>query len=144
MSSASFASTVDLALQPSYRGLRVLFLLHVVALALLPLALSGWPLALLAAAFAGSWLWLRRHPALGFGRRPITRAVWLAEGPWTLYRPGAAPASAELLGSSYVHPRLLVLNFRLQDGAHQSRVLLGDEAPADLLQRLRARLNATG
>lgn len=142
MSSASFASTVDLALQPSYRGLRAVFLLHLIPLLLLPLALRGWPLVLVAGGFALSWLWLRRHPALGLGPAAITRLVWPAEGPWTLYRSGRAPVAASLLDSSYLHPRLLVLNFRLDNGSRLTRVLLGDEAPEDLLRRLRARLSA--
>jgi hypothetical protein len=51
----------------------------------------------------------------------------------------AAP-EAELLGSSLVHDRLLVLNFRLKSGGRRSRALLGDDADAELLRRLRARL----
>jgi hypothetical protein len=51
----------------------------------------------------------------------------------------AAP-EAELLGSCLVHDRLLVLNFRLKSGGRRSRALLGDDADAELLRRLRARL----
>ncbi|HET7798089.1 MAG TPA: hypothetical protein VFK72_09410, partial [Nevskia sp.] len=47
---------------------------------------------------------------------------------------------AELLPSSLVNGRVLVLNFRLADGSRRSRALFGDEVDADALRRLRARL----
>ncbi|MFP5304752.1 MAG: hypothetical protein ACLGI7_02875, partial [Gammaproteobacteria bacterium] len=79
------------------RALRAAFVLHLICLALLLAAQPPWPLMLaLAAGFGGSWLWLRRHPALGFGPRAPTRLVWHAEGGWTLHRADGAALDAEL------------------------------------------------
>jgi toxin CptA len=141
MSSPSFGATIDLALRPSLRALRWIFFAHVVVLALLPFAIQpGRPMLLLAAALAVSWLWLRRHPALGFGPRALTRITWHAGGDWSLQDAVGQKSDAELLGSSYVHPQLLVLNFRLRDQQRRTRVLLGDECESEQLRRLRARL----
>ena len=141
MSSPSFDATIDLALRPSMRALQWLFVLHVVPVALLPFAMRpGTPLMLLVGAFGLSWLWLRRHPAFGFGKRALQRLTWQADGSWLVQDAEGRKAEAELLSSSYVHTRMLVLNFQLKSGGRRTRVLLGDELEPDLLRRLRARL----
>ncbi len=141
MSSNSFAATTDLNLRPSYRAHRLLFILHMLALCLLLAAMSpGWPMMLLCAAFGGSWLWLRRHAAFGFGRRALVRLVWQADGQWLVVDSAGRKDEAELLGNSCVHSRMMVLNFRLKSGGRRTRVVLGDELGADPLRRLRARL----
>lgn len=142
MSSNSFAATVDLRLRPSLRALQVLFALHVACAGLLLFAMEpGIPMALIGASILGSWAWLRRHPAFGFGRRALSHIVWHADGRWLVAHPGGEAFAVELQGSSYVHPRLLVLNFRDGEGRRHTRVLLGDETEAELLRRLRARLS---
>lgn len=143
MSSNSFAGTVELRLRPSVRALQVVFVLHILAVGLVPFAMApGKPMLALLLAFAGSWLWLRRHPVFGFGLRAIDRVVWHADGAWSV-RIGGELRDATLQDSSYVHPRLLVLNFKLADGSRRSRALLGDEADPSLLRQVRARLAAT-
>ncbi|MFT4046519.1 MAG: hypothetical protein QM661_07445 [Solimonas sp.] len=139
---SSFAATVDLRLRPSLSALRVIFVIHAACLALLPFAMQpGLPMFALVIAFAASWFWLRRHPALGFGPRAITRIVWHADGAWTLFF-GEVVGKAELLGNSLVHPWLLVLNFRAEkNGRRYTRVIAGGEAEAGPLRRLRARLS---
>lgn len=145
-SSNSFASTVELNLRPSVRGLRWLFTLHALAMALLLVAQPPAPALLgTAAAMGASWLWLRRHPVLGFGPRALVRLVWHAEGGWTLSRADGALVDGELLGDSVVRGFCLVLRFRC--GGHGSpcssatRLICGDELPAESLRRLRARLS---
>ena len=143
MSSPSFADTVDLTLRPSLRGLQVLFVLHALPVAALPFTMaSGAPLMLLLAAFALSWVWLRRNPALGFGPRALVRLVWHADGHWTVYNREGRQADAELLASSYRQPALMVLNFKLANATRRTRVLIGDEADPESMRRLRARLSA--
>lgn len=143
MSSGKFDATIDLAPRPSIRAVTGLFWLHTAMLILALAALApGWPMAGFAAAAAGSWFWARRHPVFGFGRRALTRLTWHAQGGWTIHEAGGDQHDAALLGSSLVHDRLLVLNFRLADGRHRSRALLGDELEPELLRRLRARLGA--
>ena len=141
MSSPPFDATIDLAPQPSLRALAYLFWLHTGILVLALLALRpGPPMAILAVFVAASWFWTRRHPAFGFGKRALTRLTWHAADGWTLRDAGGAQFEAELSGNSLVHDRLLVLNFRMKQGGHRSRALLGDEVSEELLRRLRARL----
>ena len=140
MSSPPFDATIDLALKPSLRALAWLFWIHTAVLGLAVFALrSGWPLVAVVAAAAVSWFWTRRHPAFGHGPRALARLTWRADGAW-LVHDAAGAHEAALLGDSLVHDRLLVLNFRLKDGARRTRALLGDETDTDGLRRLRARL----
>ncbi len=141
MSSSSFDATIDLAPRPSLRALQVLFWLHVAPLGLMLIALEpGWGMAGLAFALGASWLWLRRHPAFGFGNKALTRLTWHQDGSWTLHPAGGGTLQGRLAGNSLVHARLIVLNFQLTQGGRCSRVLLGDELEPELLRRLRARL----
>lgn len=142
MSSNSFAATIELRLRPSARAHAWVFALHMLPLALLPLALqTGLAMTFVAMAIGASWLWLRRHPAFGYGPRALSRLVWHADGRWTLGRADGAETEAQLLASSYVHPRLMMLNFASKSGDKRTRILFGDEAESLLLDRLRARLS---
>lgn len=124
------------------RALRAAFALHLACLGLLLAAQPPAPwLVALAAAFGASWLWTRRHPALGFGPRAWTRWIWHADGGWTLQRGDGPARDGELRDDAIVHGPWLVLRVRLQDGATATRVLLGDELPAETMRRLRARLS---
>ncbi|HKY89438.1 MAG TPA: protein YgfX [Nevskiaceae bacterium] len=145
MSSGSFASTVDLALRPSARAHFWLFGLHMVPLAALPLAMpSGYAMAGVACAIGASWLWLRRHPAFGYGRKAIRRIVWREDGGWSVTLVGErAPREARLRGDSTVWSAAIVLNFDLQPSGRAARILVGDESDPEALRRLRARLAAT-
>jgi len=137
----SFAATIDLALRPSLRVYRVLFYLHLIPLALAVFALSpGVPMMLFAGAMGLSWVWLRRHPAFGFGRNALVRLIWQADGSWMVIDNAGNKFEAELLSRSCVHAKLMVLGFRLSNGERRTRVVLGDELGADPLRRLRARL----
>ena len=139
-----FADSVDLRLRPSTRALMAIFVIHAIAIGLLPFALPpGAPLIGLVAAFAGSWFWLRRHSALGCGPRAVTRLIWHADGSWSLFV-GEREGKAELLPSSLIQPWLLVLNFRAASGRRYARVIAGGEADPEVLRRLRARLSLAG
>lgn len=145
MSSPPFDSTLELAPRPSVRALTLLFWLHVGVLGLVLVALKpSGGMAGFAALTALSWIMTRRHPVFGFGPNALTRLTWHADGTWTVHDTRGARWDAELLGNSLVHDRLLVLNFKLQDGDKRTRALLGDELDADLLRRLRARLRLEG
>ena len=142
MSSPPFDATIELALRPSTRALTLLFWLHAAVLGLAMFALRPGPgMAAIAALAALSWILLRRHPVFGFGPNALARLTWHADGPWTVHDVrGARWDGVELLGSSLVHDRLLVLNFRLPGGEWRARALLGDELDEEPLRRLRARL----
>ena len=140
---SSSAPTIELRLQPSQRLLRLALLLHGACLILLVLAEPPTAAMLvLAGGIAASWLWVRRHPSLGFGPRAIVRLLLHGDGRWTLQRVVGRPFDAELQGGAIVRGSLLVLRFRSADGRTHTRALAGDEAAAEMLRRLRARLNS--
>lgn len=144
--SASTAETpaLDLQLGHSVLALKLIFLLHVGPVVLLPFAMQqGTPMLVILAGFMLSWLALRRHPVFGFGAKALTRLTWHGDGHWTLHD-SLGSYEADLLPSSIIHPKLLVLNFKLKDGARRARAVLGDEAEAEPLRRLRVRLNVAG
>lgn len=141
MSSSNFESTVELRLAPSRKALMLALWVHALPAAALPFAMEpGGVMAAVAALIALSWVGLRHHPALGFGKRAVTRMQWRQDGEWTVWRNGQG-VSVELLDNSIVHPQLLVLRFREAQGRTVSRLILGDETAAEPLRRLRARLS---
>lgn len=138
----SFDSTIDLTPRPSMRALMAAFGLHIAVAAVLPFSMEpGWTMGAVALLIGLSWLSLRRHPALGFGPRALTRLTWHAEGGWTLHEASGDSFEAELEGSSLIHSRVLVLNLKLRNGSRRTRVLIGDELAPELMRRLRARLS---
>lgn len=142
MSSNSFVSTLELRPGASHRALSLLLGLHLIPAVLVVIAMpAGWPMLVVAALLALSWLWLRRHAAFGYGPAALTRLIWHADGDWTLEDAAGNRHQAQLQGSSVLHPAVLILNFRLpQRRRGLTRVLLGDELPPENLRRLRARL----
>ena len=141
MSLHAFAATIDLAPRASVRAVAVLFGLHVVVLALTLAALRpGGGMAVIAGLVLLSWIATRRHPVFGYGPNALVRLTWHDDGKWSVHDRRGARWDAELLPSSLVHERLLVLNFRLQDGVRRTRALLGDELDPEQFRRLRARL----
>ncbi len=64
-----------------------------------------------------------------------------ADGAWQLRLSSGDSYQARILPDSYVHPDLLVLNFRLSRGKRCSVVLLRDSADTACLRRLRAGLS---
>ncbi|MEK6805562.1 MAG: protein YgfX [Pseudomonadota bacterium] len=140
----SFDATLDLTPRPSIRALMMGSLLHLAVGAALPFAMEpGWPMGAIAALIGLSWVSLRRHPALGLGLRALTRLTWHTDGSWTLHEASGQKIEAELDGSSLVHSRWMVLNFKLRTGGRKTRILVGDELESDQMRRLRARLSAS-
>jgi len=95
-----------------------------------------------AAAFAGSWMWLRRHPAFGYGPRALSHLLAHDDGRWDIADLLERYEDARLDDDSVVTARLLVLHFRLADGRRRHRCILGDEAEPEALRRLHAFLRA--
>lgn len=139
-SSSSFASTVDLRLGPSVRGVQWLLVLHsVVIVMLLAVELAPAVRLGLLAGVAASWMWSRRHAAFGYGPRACVRLVLHPDETWSVYDAAGREQQASLSGDSIVQPFGMILRFNV-DGRSLVRLLLGDEAPAEDLRRLRMRL----
>ena len=135
--------TLDLQLNPSMRAHHWLFWLHALPLVVLPLATrGGWPMLAGAGAIGLSWLCLRRHRVFGYGPHALVRILAQADGAWRLRERSGREVQARLLNDSYVQSLILVLNFRDEAGRRRTRVLLGDEIPAEALRRLRRRLSS--
>ena len=62
------------------------------------------------------------------------------DGTWQLRLTDGATHQASLLQDSYLHPELLVLNFRFGNGKRRSVVLVRDSADITSLRRLRVGL----
>lgn len=143
MSSNDSESTLDVRLQPSRRALGWIYLLHFVALLLLAVSMrAGAGMLVLAAAFALSWWWLRRHPVFGYGPRAIVRLVWQPGTGWQIHDASGKTRPAVLAGSTTIGRSLIVMNFKPDDAPMRTRALFGGELGDEPLRRLRARLLA--
>lgn len=140
MSSGNFESSVELVLRPSRGALMMALWVHALPAALLPFTGLATPWIMgLAGLIALSWIALRHHPALGFGKRAITRVRWDPEGQWFIWR-GGKRIAAELMNDSVVHPRIVVLRFKIDKRKRVTRLLTGDEMTPGNFRRLKARL----
>jgi toxin CptA len=94
-------------------------------------------LALVALSFYRNY---RRH-VLHRGRRAPRRVVCQGDGRWLLQDHRGQMQEARLLPSSYLHPRLVILNFILrQRPRRRNLVLCPDSLDAQTLRQLRVRL----
>ncbi|TDU25852.1 toxin CptA [Panacagrimonas perspica] len=134
---------LDVTLKPSARAHQLMFWLHVLPLALLPMAMEtgAWMVGV-AFAIGLSWVRVRRHAAFGFGPAAIVRIAVDPEGQWSIWNPAGTRLDVKLRHDSVLWSALQILNFRDADGRRRTRVLLGDEADPDALRRLRTQLAA--
>jgi toxin CptA len=135
------ATNITIRLGYSRQMALYLLSLHGLALGLLLLLPLPWairivPAFLIVCGLAYSW---RLH-LLRRGGRAVTAIEWNGEEQWFLFDSRGTPARAFLSGSSYVHPRLLVLNFRIANGPRRSLCLTADGVGGEQLRRLRVRL----
>lgn len=164
MSCAGYGRSLSIEPRGSRLFACAVSLLHAGAFALsliLPVAVSMT--ALLAFAVAVSCVCTLAGPV--FRRLPssILGLEWRADGSWRARRRDGGEEELVLLPDSYVHPLLVVLNFRragegwrlrslattpvkaiLAVAGRRSVVLLPDSADHDTLRRLRARLRLEG
>lgn len=146
MSSTRSAPPLWLGISFSRQLAGLLILLHVGAGTLL--FVLPWPLVF-SAAFASLLLaqlvYVIRHLP-GYARAGNIQAVeWCADGRWLLHDFAGEPYLAQLLPSSFVHPWLVILNFRLVDkNGRRSLALLADAADSESLRSLRLRLGIEG
>ncbi len=74
----------------------------------------------------------------------LRQAIWQPDGTWFLTLGNGRELEGRLLGSTYVSPALVVLNFRCGSWRTRSLVLLPDNLEPDLLRRSRVRLRLEG
>jgi len=74
----------------------------------------------------------------------VREAIWEPDGAWTLTLVSGDRVETRLLSSSFVSPRVLVLNFRRGRWRSRTMVLASDTLDSDLLRSLRVRLRLWG
>lgn len=144
MSLSGYAPTLCLERRPSLVLAGALLALHGAAVGVAwVLALPAWMQIALTLGIGFSLLLGLNEQALLHGRRAVKRLVWEKTGEWALER-GGLQLRARLLGSSFVHPRLVILNFNLGGRRTCSVVLPWDSVDAQTFRRLRVRLGLDG
>lgn len=118
-----------------------LLLLHGAAMvAIVNLVIPAWGLAALAGSVIVSLYYTINTHVLGRGESSVCAMVWDADGDWTVTFCSGDQRAARLLPGSYVHPRLMVLNFVLESRGRRSVVLLPDSLDRNTFRRLLVRL----
>lgn len=135
------SAAIEFRPRPSVLLIWVLLGFHILA-ALVVLLSVAYKLAAAALLLITFWSWYRAHRLHCQHRGPkaIRRLQWQSDGHWLLENRQQQNLPATLLPSSYLHPRLLILNFKLQDGGRRNVLLLPDSLDAQTLRRLRSRL----
>jgi hypothetical protein len=139
MSSRRYAAPLYLDPKPSRRLISVLFALHCGAVVVL-LSLNGWQIAVLVILCILSLAGFIQTHVLRRGRFAVRRLVWNTDGSWTLLLSSHEYHGARLLPSSYIHPELVILNFRIDRWCARSVVLAKDALDGETHRRLRVRL----
>ena len=132
-----------LRLTPYYsvRLAAYLFTIHAVALLVVFTLVSPWWLVVgLSTAILFSLLRSNRRYLQYRGYRVIRSAEINGQDEWRLQQTNGDEVRAELQSSSYIHPKLSVLNFRSEQGKRYSLILLPDGIDAESFRRLRVRL----
>ena len=145
MSSKEFAGALELRPRPSRWLERILLGFHGLTAAVLIAGVPNrWLLGGALALLILSAYWNRRVYVLRRGARAVRRALWQPDGRWVLEDNSGVTSEAKLLPSSYLHPRLVILNFALlRDRTRRDLVLLPDSLDFHTLRQLRARLRVT-
>jgi toxin CptA len=88
-----------------------------------------------------SYYWNYRRHILMIGGRSPRRVICKSDGSWYLQDRDGEVRAAELLPSSYLHPRLVILNFRLEKSRRRRNlVLCSDSLDVRSLRQLRQHL----
>ena len=87
---------------------------------------------------------LRRH-VLFKGRRAVSTMIWEGGDQWQLISPAGMSREARLLGNSFAHPWLVVLNFRVEGESRlRSVVMMIDSTDSTAFRRLLMRMRGMG
>lgn len=85
-----------------------------------------------------------RHHLLRNNRRSVQNLVWQDQDQWQLETSSGKLINAKLLGSSYVNPWLIVLNFRPESGRMLPIVIMPDSVDSTTFRRLSVKLRQHG
>ncbi|NJN46177.1 MAG: hypothetical protein HC808_06530 [Candidatus Competibacteraceae bacterium] len=144
MSSTSSVPFLVLDLAPSRWLLFGLGFFHLLALSSLFVMSLPWWIKLSLGVLIGGSAWLN-YSRYGDAQstRFISRIQRTADGQWLVCHADGREYAARLIGS-YVHPQLVVLNFRFGRWNQRSAIVPPDSAPYEQIRRLRVYLRTTG
>lgn len=144
MSSRRFEAPLRIRPERSRLLAALLTVVHLTALAMLPMLAVSQTLKIAAGAAVLVCFYraIRAH-ALLLGERAIRELVWEPSGEILIVDGMGHARPAAVSPDCFAHPFAIVLNLRLQDSARRALVLLPDSAPAHALRQLRMRLRMT-
>jgi len=141
VSSKKYAQPLHLEPRTSVQLSMALLLLHGLGLLVaMNLNLPIWAGMLLSAAILLNFYTTFSTHVMGRGKFAILSLVWEDEGEWKILMSDARQYIARLLPSSYVHTRLIVLNFRLENGGRRTSILLPDSLDKTTYRKLLVRM----
>lgn len=141
MSSKKYAQPLHLEPRTSIQLSVALLLLHGLGLlVVMNLNMPIWASMLVSAAILLNFYTTFSTHVLGRGKLAILSLVWEDEGEWKLMMSDAEQFIARLLPNSYVHTRLIVLNFRLENGGRRTSILLPDSLDKTTYRKLLVRM----
>ncbi len=146
MSSTRYAQPLRLTPKPSRILMALLTLGHLGALSILfpldfPIVIKGLIAVVLLLSLVVAW---RKQPGK-VGEGGVKTLTWQADGEWLLGTVDGKQLQANLHESTYVHPWLVVLNFRQQaKRGILSFTLAPDALDKETFRELRVRLKVAG
>lgn len=146
MSSEKYAQPLRLQPKASRILIGLLTVGHLGAIAVLfPLDFSIFIKLFIAAVLVVSlFVALRKQPG-SVGEGGVHKLTWTTDGDWLLETTAGETLTATLHESTYVHPWLVVLNFRQENKRGLLSVVLAPDAlDAETFRELRVRLKVAG
>ncbi len=142
MSSARFAVPFRVTLKPSLLLLAMLLFMHGGALIwLITFVLPLWLKLVVAVVISASLALQLRRYLLFKGSRAVTGLIWDGGDEWQLQRAEGEALNAQLLGSSFVNPFLIVLNFKIESSRRMlPLVIMTDSIDSTSFRRLTSKL----
>lgn len=126
----------EFLLRPSLGAVRWVFIVHLMAVALMLITVErNLPLALLAAGAGISWFWLRRHAVFGFGPRALTGVRHRDDG-WQARLGNGEWRDASLAPATRLFGRGVLLVLRI-NGRRHTRLVRGTDLAPDAMRQLR-------
>jgi len=116
-----------------------ILLAHGGAIILSVLSLPLWTGLLLSLGVVCNLVYTLNRHVLMHGQYAIAELAWAINGDWHLITRDGKRHDAQLLRSTYLHARLVILNF-VVDGGKRSIILLPDALDTNTFRRLRVRL----
>ena len=140
-----YACPLHLNLRPSAQLLAFVAAAHAMALVAVVWSASNepWSLLLAGPVLASAWHYAWRHAALR-SSSSVVRLEWDCDDRWRLFTLGGEVRDGRLRADTYLHPYLIILNFKGRLLRRTSVVIAPDRLDAESFRRLYVRLKISG